>query len=317
MHKRLFITMALIALVAGWFISTHTNQPQAQDYTSPINLIAPQRVIEGENAEVGLYYDGIQQGRTGLVAVSGVDIASVTGSVFTRIIDFAPVDNRFYALIAVNWEQAVRTYEFVITVTYADGSSEDISVPVDVRDGGFLQQTVRLTDDQIDLLDEELEAEELALLLDLARPRTSERLWDLERFSLPVNARLTSTFGAVRQFINVNDTEAEAYNSRHTGWDFEAGTGAPMTATANGRVVYAGYLPIRGNYVMIDHGWGVYSGYAHLSVVFVTQGQPVSGGQLIGRVGSGGRSSSAHAHWEMIVDEQWVDPVDFTRLVLP
>ena len=88
-------------------------------------------------------------------------------------------------------------------------------------------------------------------------------------------------------------------------------------ATASGTVAFAEQLDIRGIYVMIDHGYGVYSGYAHMSVLYVTQGQSVKAGQIIGQVGTTGRSSSPHAHFEMIVNGEWIDPTDFLRLPLP
>jgi murein DD-endopeptidase MepM/ murein hydrolase activator NlpD len=121
---------------------------------------------------------------------------------------------------------------------------------------------------------------------------------------------LTSPFGAVRVFNN-------NFNTLHTGWDYQVGVGQPVMATASGVVAFAGPLDIRGNYVLIDHGYGVYSGYAHHSVIYVTQGQPVSAGQIIGQVGTTGRSSSPHAHFEMAVNGYWIDSVDFMKLPLP
>ena len=86
---------------------------------------------------------------------------------------------------------------------------------------------------------------------------------------------------------------------------------------AGGRVVYAGNMDIRGGYVLLDHGHGVYSGYAHLSVIHVIEGQFVRQGQLVGLAGSTGRSSDPHLHVEMRLNEQWIDPVDFVNMWLP
>jgi len=184
---------------------------------------------------------------------------------------------------------------------------------VDVSSGGFIQQDVNIVveDERLAiLLDPEVEAAELAQIFELAAPITPETLWDEQGFSPPINAELTSPFGAVRVF---NGT----FNSIHTGWDFQATIGQPLSASAAGRVVFAGMLPIRGNYVLIDHGRGIYSGYAHMSILYVTQGQRVSAGQIVGMVGSTGRSSSAHAHIEFIVNGEWVDAADFIRMYIP
>jgi murein DD-endopeptidase MepM/ murein hydrolase activator NlpD len=64
-------------------------------------------------------------------------------------------------------------------------------------------------------------------------------------------------------------------------------------------VVFAGALEVRGNATIIDHGWGVYSGYWHQSEVFVQVGDWVEPGQVIGAIGNTGRSTGAHLHWEI------------------
>jgi murein DD-endopeptidase MepM/ murein hydrolase activator NlpD len=75
-------------------------------------------------------------------------------------------------------------------------------------------------------------------------------------------------------------------------------------------------LDIRGTYVLIDHGWGIYSGYAHLTEALVLPGQWVRQGDVIGLSGSSGRSGGAHLHWEMAVGGVWVDPGEFVALGL-
>ncbi|MEO1290515.1 MAG: M23 family metallopeptidase, partial [Chloroflexota bacterium] len=161
------------------------------------------------------------------------------------------------------------------------------------------------------LLDPEIEQAELERIFDIASGVSDEPFWGENSFVAPSpNAELTSPFGAVRVFN-------EELQTVHTGWDFNAPTGTPLMATAAGEVVFAGQLDIRGNYVLVNHGRGIYSGYAHLSVIFVTQGQPVSEGQVVGTVGSTGRSSSAHAHFEMIANGIWIDATDFVQMYVP
>jgi len=89
-----------------------------------------------------------------------------------------------------------------------------------------------------------------------------------------------------------------------------------VTAIASGRVMLAELMDIRGNYVAIDHGWGVYSGYAHLSEMLVVPGQWVRKGDVIGLSGVNGRSAGAHLHWEMVVGGTWIDPEQFVGLGL-
>src|SRR5690606_37276119 len=118
---------------------------------------------------------------------------------------------------------------------------------------------------------------------------TTEKMWDETGFQLPILSTLTSPFGAFRTF---NDT----VNTRHTGWDIQATMGTPIMASAGGKVVFSGMLPVRGSHVIIDHGYGVFSTYSHMSVVHVTRGQTVTKGQIIGEVGANGRASGPHFH---------------------
>jgi len=82
-------------------------------------------------------------------------------------------------------------------------------------------------------------------------------------------------------------------------------------APAAGKVVFAGPLDVRGNAVILDHGHGVYSGYWHQSEMAVSVGDFLSPGQLIGIIGSTGRSTGPHLHWEIWVNGVQVNPYDW------
>jgi hypothetical protein len=99
----------------------------------------------------------------------------------------------------------------------------------------------------------------------------------------------------------------------HTGLDFRGSTGDPVRATANGRVESAGVNGGYGKMIEIDHGNGFSTRYAHLSAIEVKVGQSVRIGQIIGRVGSTGRSTGPHLHYETRIDGEAVDPQKFLR----
>lgn len=280
---------------------------RAQDATPP-----PALAYTAEGIEIAFFSDGIRQGRAGLVQVRAENLRSVQAQIFDQTIDFftLPNDPAHYGFIAVSFTQAIRDYDLTLEVTFADQTRRAVLVPLSVRSGNFLRQDVTLRPDQLALLDPQLEQREFALLDQLSAPRTPMPMWAGDGFRLPVDAELTSPFGVVRLFNGTLET-------RHTGWDFTGGMGDLMTAAASGRVVFAGNMDIRGGYVLIDHGYGVYTGYAHLSVIHVVQGQFVRQGQIIGLSGNTGRSSDPHIHFEMRVNNQWVDPVDFIRMWLP
>ena len=99
----------------------------------------------------------------------------------------------------------------------------------------------------------------------------------------------------------------------HTGLDFRAATGDPVRATANGKVVSSGWTGGYGRMVEIDHGNGLSTRYGHLSEINVKVGDLIRIGQVIGEVGSTGRSTGPHLHYETRVDGEAVDPQKFLR----
>ncbi|WP_200890045.1 M23 family metallopeptidase [Bradyrhizobium japonicum] len=99
----------------------------------------------------------------------------------------------------------------------------------------------------------------------------------------------------------------------HTGLDFRAATGDPARVTANGKVVSAGWSGGYGRMVEVDHGNGLSTRYGHLSEINVKVGEIVKLGQVIGLVGSTGRSTGPHLHYETRIDGEAVDPQKFLR----
>ena len=97
----------------------------------------------------------------------------------------------------------------------------------------------------------------------------------------------------------------------HAGMDFSANTGTPVYTTGNGTVVSAKWEGLYGNCITIDHGFGYVTLYAHLSKIRVKKGQKVTRGEIIGDVGSTGKSTGPHLHYEVHVNGQIVNPVNY------
>ncbi len=96
----------------------------------------------------------------------------------------------------------------------------------------------------------------------------------------------------------------------HRAIDFAADTGTPIETVGDGTVVYAGWNGAYGNFVKIDHGQGFATAYAHLSKIYVSKGSRVKQGDLIGAVGSTGRSTGPHLHYEMYKNGALVHPLE-------
>lgn len=126
------------------------------------------------------------------------------------------------------------------------------------------------------------------------------------RQPLPGELAFTSGFGARL------DPFTRGY-ALHTGVDMRAEAGAPVHATAAGRVTAAEYAGGYGNMVEIDHGRGLVTRYAHLSGTAVSVGQRVEAGAVVGFAGSTGRSTGSHLHYETRIDGEPVDPQRFLR----
>ncbi len=117
---------------------------------------------------------------------------------------------------------------------------------------------------------------------------------------------LSSPFGArIDPFLG--------HQAMHSGLDFRASTGTPVHATADGKVIDAGRNGGYGNMVEIDHGNGMSTRYAHLSRISVNSGDKVSRGTKVGEVGSTGRSTGPHLHYEVRRHGHAVDPVSFLK----
>lgn len=126
------------------------------------------------------------------------------------------------------------------------------------------------------------------------------------RRPMPESAEQTSSFGyRIDPF-----TRGPAM---HSGIDFRAEHGAPVRAASAGRVITAEYSGGYGNMVEIDHGNGLSTRYGHLSAILVEEGQMVTPATIIGRVGSTGRSTGPHLHYETRIDGDAVDPSRFLR----
>ena len=125
-------------------------------------------------------------------------------------------------------------------------------------------------------------------------------------FIWPVRGRITGFFGRQRIYAG----EPGPY---HSGIDVAANTGTPLVAPADGVIVLARTgFSLEGGIVIVDHGAGLNSAFIHLSSVPVKEGQPVKQGQLIGKVGSTGRSTGPHMHWSLMWGKSRIDPLLMT-----
>lgn len=130
--------------------------------------------------------------------------------------------------------------------------------------------------------------------------------------SLPVRRPLPQSYDTSSTFGTRIDPFTRGY-AMHSGLDFRASTGTPVRVTGDGKVVHADWQGGYGRLVEVDHGFGLTTRYAHLSAIDVSVGETIKKGAVVGEVGSSGRSTGPHLHYEVRIDEEAVDPFTFLR----
>jgi len=150
------------------------------------------------------------------------------------------------------------------------------------------------------------EAERLAAVF---ASESEARGWE-GAFRAPVDAPPISSFGK-RSILNGKP------RSPHAGTDFGSPPGAEVRAPGGGRVVLADDLYFSGNTVIVDHGLGLFSLFAHLSKIDVEKGTLLRTGRIVGRVGSTGRSTGPHLHWSVRLAGARVDPLSLIAATSP
>jgi murein DD-endopeptidase MepM/ murein hydrolase activator NlpD len=134
-----------------------------------------------------------------------------------------------------------------------------------------------------------------------------ERLWT-GTFRPPVPHPANSAFGTHSIFNGEP-------RSQHAGADFRSPAGTPIKAPNAGRIVLASSRYFSGNTVVIDHGLGLFSFFAHLSVIRTRAGEVVRTGQVIGTVGATGRATGPHLHWSVRANGARIDPLSLLAVL--
>lgn len=126
----------------------------------------------------------------------------------------------------------------------------------------------------------------------------------------PVNGPLSSKFG-VRRFFNGEE------RNPHAGLDFAVPAGTPIKTPAAGKVILIGNYFFNGNTVFVDHGQGFISMFCHMSKIDTQVGQQLARGAVVGKVGSTGRATGPHMHWNISLNDARVDPAIFIGAFAP
>ena len=302
--------LLVLCLIGLLFLFPVKTQDDIDAIPQPRPRPMPTAVMTEADLTLELYFPFIIQGSVGLVRLEAGQIDRARVFFLGGEYAFFHVEgDAWYAFAVASMDVRVREYALTVVVERSAGNIT-FNRNVRVESANYITQDFSISGDRSYLVDPEVERAEFAKLDAMTADITPAALWGASGFALPLESETSSPFGAYR-VLN------QAMQTRHTGWDQRAAVGTPIQSAAAGVVAFAGRLDIRGNYVMIDHGYGVYSGYAHFSEVHVTRGQSIAAGQIIGMSGNTGRSSGPHLHWEIVVNGEWVDSLAFIEMWLP
>lgn len=253
--------------------------------------------------EVVLSSEQVAQGGTLLLSLVGqLKDGSVT--LFERRTPLIQGARSIYAFIGIGTDDAAGAQPLRIDFTLEGGSRGTLNEGIVVLRNEWTVDSVVLPARLAALLDPRVTADENAILAKVYRGITNEKLWNTGWLQ-PTGGPLTTRFGERRSY---NGSPADGH---HSGCDIGSPEGTPVSVTNSGRVVMARQMQLRGNMVVVDHGGGLYSGYAHLASFAVGEGQAVAQGDVVGFVGSTGLSTGAHLHWEMSAGGVLVDAMRF------
>jgi len=252
-----------------------------------------------------------RQGNTLAVYVAHLDAGGrPSGEIAGQTLHFAPFGEGFVALVGLDAFTEPGRYELTLT-----GSGSHPWRPFRqsfmLESADYGQQFITIPDELSYLLAPEIRQNEDIFLDGIYTQFREEQLWD-GLFQMPVtNSVVTAGYGDARSY------NGGPFDIFHTGVDFGGPLGTPIVTPANGEIVYAGELTLRGKTVVVDHGLGVMSAYFHLERLDVAAGERVTAGDQIGLGGSTGLSTGPHLHWDLRVNGVAVDGRQWLETVFP
>ena len=268
----------------------------AVDLPAPFTAIdvTPQRLVEGKTARI---------------RITTSSPALISGTFLGREVNVGSEENNTRHTILQGIPLFTEAGIYPLELVAVDTTNEVVTgytINLQVAAGPYGREYIRLLAGRDGLLDPNVEQAELNIIEGVTKAFTEPRSIN-GPMGLPSAATIISPYGTRRSY------NGGPFDRFHSGTDFAGAPGTPVLATAPGRVVLADTLNVRGMATVIDHGWGIYTGYWHQSQQYVQVGDYVTTGQQIGTIGSTGRVTGAHLHWEVWVGGVPIDPMQWVQ----
>lgn len=273
-------------------------------------LLTAAPVLGGNSLRLEILPKEAKQGDAVLVRTAGPGNLKTLESVFLgRRIPMSAAAGRgiYEALVGVDLDAKVGRHPLKVQGADKEGNHFSGASFLEVKRVSFKTQRLSLPPAMVDLDSKTLERvnAESRRVEALFQKTRREKLWK-GRFLQPVPGEISTPFGLRRVINNQN-------KSPHSGVDLRAAKGTPVLAANAGTVVLVDDLFFSGKSAVLDHGQGIYSMYFHLSEILVREGERIGKGEVLGEVGSTGRSTGPHLHWGVRVGGARVDPFSLIR----
>jgi murein DD-endopeptidase MepM/ murein hydrolase activator NlpD len=253
----------------------------------------------------------VVQGHTIEITATGESGLQITGTLVDKTLHFfQQADGRYIALQGVHAMAETGLAAFSLSITRPDGTNYEFSQPVYVQSGYYPEDPpLSVAPETIDPVYTKPEDDAIRQIIANESPT---KLWN-GLFRDPVDEPVCtkSVFGVRRTY------NGGQFTSYHGGLDYGVCANLNIYAPAAGTVVFAGPLTAMGNATFIDHGQGIYTGYGHQAEIKVKAGDHVEPGQLIGIIGATGRVTGPHLHFEVWVNGNKVNPVQWLEKIYP
>ncbi|MEE2822935.1 MAG: M23 family metallopeptidase [Acidobacteriota bacterium] len=277
-------------------------------------LLAVPGIAENETSplEVSHLARSIQPGEVVFVTVkSQLPLTRMEGKVFEKTFFFhsTTTDTVWQGLIGIDLTTPPGDYSVLLGGAASDGTPVKQRYELHVEHKAFPIRRLTVDEKFVNPPQEMLSRihQESSRVAEVFATLNPDKIWE-HSFLSPVPGAPTSGFGK-QSILNGQP------RSPHSGTDFEAEEGTPVKSPNQGIVVLVSNLYYSGNTVILDHGQGLYSYFAHLSRFGVKEGQMVWHGDRVGDVGATGRVTGAHLHWTVRLNGTRVDPLSLMEVL--
>ncbi len=251
----------------------------------------------------------IPSGGAALLRWHGEPPARAVAKYNGRLLSLSPTASGAVALLGADIDAAPGRYPVLVTVTWSSGASETRQSFIEILASSYPEERLTLPASMVSPKDPAVVkriGREWAMLKETFSVSTPGRFPG--PLILPVEDPVSSPFG-LKRILNGKP------KSPHAGIDFRSPLGTPVHASAAAEVSFSGDLYYTGKTVILDHGQGLFSIYAHLDSLACSKGMSLERGDLLGRVGSSGRSTGPHLHWGVKLRGDRIDPMALMALL--